>query len=225
MKKLFFWCFLITSIAVLSACWTKQIIQTETTEKINKTWNNIEEKKSINQITTWTKTISTWIKQKINIIKNDTILFWKNKMTIEEIRKEYAIINENVDQYEMIRKNVFWESAEWWWIKYYLDNNTKVKKIVAKYFGEMWDTVYEFYYKNWDMFFIFQQEKNYSKPIYYKWFDENDFIIKENRFYFSEWLMFKRLDNDKKEINKNDETFKDKEKELIEFNIELFGNI
>ncbi len=223
MFKVFFLMFL--SLIVFS--WCSNIQKQTTIEKFKNnssketdkvfTWN--EKKMWNNKNILEDENISEEIVSSPNFNTKETVL--STEEIIKNIRTEYSKINKNINTYKKIEKENNWESTEWGNITYYYDKYNLPKKIIAKYFWEMWDNTYEFYYKDWKVFFVFQFEKKYSTPIYYKWFDENDFIITENRYYFHNNKMIKWLDNSKKNINLNTNEAKNTEKEILKQNYKL----
>lgn len=98
----------------------------------------------------------------VKIIKNELL----QKEKISNIKKEYLIIQENLDKYKKYEKDAFWKSTEGGVVIYYLDNENIIK-IRTQFYGEMWQTISEYYYKNNNLIFVFTQNYSYNRPIYY----------------------------------------------------------
>jgi hypothetical protein len=89
---------------------------------------------------------------------------------------------------------------------------SKLKLIQVVWFGEMGRNEMEYYFDNGKLYFAFNQQFQYNRPIYWgekkvkelndkEVFDSNKTTIKEERYYFNNEVLFLCLDNEKKEID------------------------
>ena len=136
-------------------------------------------------------------------------------MTEEEIvldiRKKFGDINNNINSYKKIKKDLKGESSEGGELKGYF-NNEELKKIVVSYYGEMGKLIEEYYFWNNNLFFVFTQDYLYNMP---KIMDGSKVEkIDENRYYFSAGKLIRWLDPNKEKAAKSKMT--EKEKEILQ---------
>ncbi|MBU0647164.1 hypothetical protein KKC67_01200 [Patescibacteria group bacterium] len=152
------------------------------------------------------------ITQKINIENKQEIVF--------AIKNDFLEINNKINTYKIVEKDIPEESTEGGTAVYYFENEN-LKKIVATYLGESGKTVNEYYYKNEKLIFVLNQRCEYNVPIYDEFFDIKKSNIFEIRYYFNENKLIMWIDEEKKEIDMNSDVFKEKEDEIIKNSIEL----
>ncbi|MES2063488.1 MAG: hypothetical protein V4456_16285 [Bacteroidota bacterium] len=130
------------------------------------------------------------------VILNDTA------KTIEKIREEYKIVNENQTKYHLLEKDLIGETTEGGFLAAYLDGRD-LRKIKATYYKETGKVIEEYYFNQNELFFAFVQEYYYNKPIY----EQGSKIasIKEDRYYFNKKLLLKWLNNRKTKDAKSKE--------------------
>ena len=81
---------------------------------------------------------------------------------IESIRQHYASINQNVNRYRRVKKNLSGFSAEGGELLAYF-HGPSVMKMVATFFGESGRAVEEYYFWNGTLIFVFQTDNRYDK--------------------------------------------------------------
>lgn len=104
------------------------------------------------------------------------------ELIILKIRKEYVSINADSKKYRISLKDIRGLSTEGGELKNYYDGD-ELKKSVLSLFGEMGKSIQEYYFAGEQVFFCFERNTEYDKPIY-----NNDMRIKkieENRYYFN----------------------------------------
>lgn len=160
---------------------------------------------------------------------------YDEKIIISKIRENYAEINNNINTYKKNEKNILGESSEWATATYYKKNNIN-RKIITTYYWETSKSIFELYFnKDGRLDFVFEQSYTYNRPIYQdeelakelddEAFDINKSIITENRYYFYENSLIKRIDNDKNIINTTEEKSKQKQMYFIKYSQELINNL
>lgn len=159
-------------------------------------------------------------KKEINI-SSETRISQSEEYKIELIKNNYSQI-QNYKNFKTETHEIFWESTEWWSYTTFKDNNNLIRKIIVEYFWEIWKTQYEFYYfDNWELSFVLEQNFEYTQPIYTEWFDSNKFSLTENRYYFFWDKLIQKIDNDKNIVK----TDTQKETELLKNSKDLINNI
>lgn len=115
-----------------------------------------------------------------NVYFTDSLI--DTTQVINEIKKQYAKINNEATTYDKVEKEVFDESTEGAiLIGYY--KKRYLKKITGTYYGETGKTIMEYYFNGSDFFFVYTKIFNYEKPIYIDTTAEVK-SIEENRYYF-----------------------------------------
>ena len=170
---------------------------------------NLEVNKKVEEQIDAFKNISQNKEKTLNKNPNKKYLEPTKKEIIDDIKNKFNLIN-SYTWYNIEKKELSW-SSEWGELSIYKKDN-KIKKIVAKYYWEMWNNLYELYFNdNWTIFFIYEKLEEYSEPMYIN--SNPNINIKENRYYFYNNKLYMWLDNQKKEVDKN--KFKLKEAELL----------
>lgn len=130
---------------------------------------------------------------------------------ILEIRKKYADINNNINSYKKVKRDLIGESTEGGELEGYL-NNGELKKLIATYYGEMGKLIEEYYFWDNRLFFVFTQDYIYNKPMS---MDGSKVEKKdENRYYFHKDKLIRWLDPNKAKVNQSKRT--EKEKEILQ---------
>jgi len=135
------------------------------------------------------------------------------KPNIKEIKKNYKEVVKNKNSYFKKSQDLTGGSSEGGQvIAYFEDNN--IRLIDVSWFGEMGKTTRSYYYKNEQLFFIFEQIYTYNAPIYYdketakednsvEFFDNKKTTRLENRYYYKNNELIRVLDHAKKQQNLN----------------------
>ncbi len=95
-------------------------------------------------------------------------------------------------------------------------------------YGETGKMVRDFYFYQGKLFFIFEQNFIYNRPIGWdeemakenndtEWFDEHKTVVEEARFYIKNDCLIRWLDKDKNEINLSEKSNKKQGEELIQY--------
>jgi hypothetical protein len=139
-------------------------------------------------------------------------LFSQNTDSLtKEIRIKYNYTRANLSSFDTTMINIWDESTEGGiGIAFYENSELKLIKVV--FFGEIGRNVTEYYFDNGKLYFSFDQQFKYNRPIYWdetkikelsdkEVFDDKKTIIKEDRYYFNNEVLFLWLDNEKKEID------------------------
>lgn len=104
------------------------------------------------------------------------------ELIILKIRKEYAGINADSKKYHLVLKDIMGLSTEGGELKSYYDGN-ELKKSVLTLFGEMGKTIKEYYFADKQVFFCYERNAGYDKPMYMKDMRINKIV--EIRYYFN----------------------------------------
>ena len=126
------------------------------------------------------------------------------KKRIKVTRKKFKKINLTKDWNEVVEQDI-WETLEGGIATYYIKNN-QLQKIHVRNFGETFQSVQEFYLESGSVFFVFELEYKYNRPMYYDsammienndsevWnFDESEII--ETRHYFNNGNLVRQISN------------------------------
>ncbi len=153
---------------------------------------------------------------------------------ISDIQNNYGRTNNDIETYTKIEKDLLGQSTEGGSVVYYSKNDASqdVEKIVATYFGETGKLVNEFYYKDSVLLFVFEENYEYNRPIYWdeqraeesqdnEVFDLNKSKITESRYYFYNNKLIRWLDENDKEVPVDLNLFKDKEISILQQSKEL----
>ncbi len=146
-------------------------------------------------------------------------LFWglgfvfaqSNDQTLRDIRAEYKIIINNLSSYKKVISDLEIQSTEGGEIIAYFDEND-LKLIITEGYGETGKNRTEYYFKNQELFFVFDQRFDYNRPIYWnkkraeenndnEFFDPQKTKINADRYYFDKEKLFLWLDNEKNKID------------------------
>ncbi len=149
------------------------------------------------------------------IFANNTCENLSFKEKISEIRKNYADINKNLENYK-IQTAPLYDSTEGGKAVDYINEKGDIVKRIETYYGEMGRFVVEYYFYQGDLRFIFTVDINYNAHITSPDFNQFRYTIDENRYYFYCNRMIKWLDQDKNSITPNSKRFKLREQELLD---------
>ena len=133
------------------------------------------------------------------------------KSNIKEIRKNYKEVIKNKNSYFKRSQDLAGGSSEGGQAIAYFDGDI-IRLIAASWFGEMGKTTRSYYYKNEQLFFIFEQIYTYNAPIYYdketakeytniEFFDDKKTSRLEYRYYYKNNKLIRVLDHTKKQQN------------------------
>ncbi|MCK4576021.1 hypothetical protein KAU34_06415 [candidate division WOR-3 bacterium] len=133
---------------------------------------------------------------------------------IEDIRKEFTLINNNTTNYRRVEKTLLAYEDGGEDLEAYFKGN-KIRKIVYKGYGPVIKSVEEYYY--WPtsaLFFVFRKTTNYDKPPMH--FDDAIETTKENRYYFHNNKLIRWLDENKRQVAKTDPQFIQEQKTILD---------
>lgn len=130
---------------------------------------------------------------------------------IIDIRAKYKNIRDNYSTYDTTTVKIWGESTDGGQAVAYYDGEA-IKLIEVTWFGEMGKRKIEYYFDNGQLFFAFNAEYEYNRPIYLdektakeygdnEAFDYSKTKIKEDRYYFNNGRLIRWLDNDRKEVD------------------------
>ena len=130
---------------------------------------------------------------------------------INDIRIKYKNIRDNFSTYDTTMAELWGESTDGGQAVAYYDGEA-IKLIEVTWFGEMGKRKIEYYFDNGQLFFAFNAEYDYNRPMYWdektakeyednEVFDDSKTKIKENRYYFNNGRLIRWLAKDKKEVD------------------------
>lgn len=138
----------------------------------------------------------------------------------QHIRAVYAHINQNQPNLKVATYNIY-QSTEGGKVTLYFDHN-QLKKIKEINYSETGKSIFEYYFDDQGLVFIFKQDHNYNAPITQfeadddiPAFDPNKSRIEENRYYFCQGKMIEWLDENKRPVPPNSKRYIDKQNELL----------
>lgn len=119
---------------------------------------------------------------------------------ITRIRRHYKYINENLNNFDKVELELAGFSTEGGQLTgwSYMGNP---KKAVAEHYGEMGKVLEEYYFFDSDLLFSLRIRSNYDQP-------HGNVVSKVvERFYFHQGKLIRYLDNDKKEVSRDDKRY------------------
>jgi len=139
-----------------------------------------------------------------------------NDEILKKIRAEYKIIQANLTSYKKIYAKSDTESTEGGEVISFFDKN-EIKLIKTISYWETGKNITQYYFKNQKLFFVFDQNFKYNRPIYWdkkkskengdsEYFNPKKTKISADRYYFDNENLFLWLDNDKKNVDLNSGT-------------------
>ncbi len=133
---------------------------------------------------------------------------------IEDIRKEFTLINNNTTNYRRVEKTLLAYEDGGKDLEAYFEGN-KIRKIVYKGYGFTIQAVEEYYYwSSGSLFFVFKKEERYE-PIPPDFIDTELAEVKENRYYFHNNKLIRWLDENKRQASKNDPQFSRAQRNIL----------
>ena len=139
---------------------------------------------------------------------------------INSLKKEYSEINSKLASFSKVKKDVLGQSAEGGNINAFYDQKG-LKKVITTYYGETGKAVNEYYFNKVGIFYIFETEYFYNKPINIRGSKINS--TKENRYYLFKNQLIKWIDSNNKSVNINSKEYQIEKKNLLE-DIDEFKN-
>jgi hypothetical protein len=145
--------------------------------------------------------------------------------TIESVQEFVEIDSVNSDRVTLIKKNFkklndknYWsdfrivsiegESTEGGEAKFFYRNN-EVEKLVVKIYGEMGQTLTEYYLMNNNLSFIYHQDYKYNTHVFQDDFDFDKSDMIDFRYYFEADTIFRILSSEGGEVLYNPPYFKE----------------
>lgn len=151
---------------------------------------------------------------------------------ISNIRNEYKVIRNELATLKKASKPLSGFSAEGGSVHSYRNANNKIRLIKVELYGESGKSFEEFYYKNDNLIFSYQEDHKYNVPftvtkelakeIGIEPFDPKKTKIKENRYYFSGGILIRWIDETKKEVSPKTKEFRDAQENVIKFSNQMF---
>jgi hypothetical protein len=134
---------------------------------------------------------------------------------IASIRQQYAAINSRTRRYRKVRKELLGWSLEGSQLVAYFDGPAIVK-MVLNHYGEMGNTLEEYYYLNGQLIFLYEKVSHYNRPMTGK-------VIRTavQRYYFDNDKMIRWLDETGKPKDPNSADFQTQQKEALESSAEF----
>jgi hypothetical protein len=122
----------------------------------------------------------------------------------KEVRKKFKRIN-STKNWDKIEEVDIWKTLEGGIATFYFKNEN-INKIHIRNFGETFQSVQEFYLENDNLFFVFEIEYRYNRPMYYdttmmlenndnQIFDFDESTITETRHYFENKKLVRQISN------------------------------
>ena len=133
---------------------------------------------------------------------------------ISSIRQRYATINRNQAKYKRVKKELLGFSTEGGELVVYLDGRAIVK-MVATFYGESGRAAEEYYYRGYQLIFVFRKESHYDKPS-----SGRVVSTQQQRFYFNNGQLIKWIDGKGRSVAAGS-TFSSKQEELLKSSKEL----
>lgn len=123
---------------------------------------------------------------------------------LRPIRRNFKTIN-SITKWTTIDSVSLEETSEGGVAKYYYQNG-QLKKIVARYFGETYQQLNEYYLLKGELSFVFEKSIQYNRPIYYdstamrenndaEVFDIDESEIQEDRSYFEAGKLLHKIES------------------------------
>lgn len=127
---------------------------------------------------------------------------------VKTIRSRYDAVEKELSRCKQVKRNLPGESAEGGELTAYLSGES-LRKLVAKFYGEMGQAREEYYFWEDRLFFVLRAESRYDKPLSGKVISKS-----EERFYFADNALIRWLDPRKKPVSVGPE-FQQRERDLL----------
>lgn len=132
-----------------------------------------------------------------------------NNSWVKDIRSAYTEIRANLDAYDTTMIHIWDESTEGGQATAYYDHGV-LQLIEVVWLGETGKHQMEYYFKDEQLIFAFDQDFAYNRPIYWdeetatangdnEVFDPKKTTVQEDRYYFNNEKLFLWLDHDGQE--------------------------
>jgi len=142
--------------------------------------------------------------QEKDSLKSDTVFEGYLGERLKPIRENFKRINE-ITAWSSIDKRKLNQSTEGGAATYYILKDTLLK-VVAIHFGETGKSIQEFYTKNGQLSFVFEQQYQYNRPITWdstamkenndkETFDIDKSEVIEDRSYFENGVLIQQINN------------------------------
>lgn len=142
--------------------------------------------------------------QEKDALKRDTVFEEYLGERLKPIRANFKRINE-ITEWTSVDKRKLNQSTEGGAATYYFLQDTLLK-VVAIHFGETGKNIQEFYTKNGQLSFVFEQQYQYNRPITWdstamkenndtETFDINESEIIEDRNYYENGVLIRQINN------------------------------
>jgi len=132
------------------------------------------------------------------------------EIIIKRIRAEFNKINSDTSKMRVIKEDVSGQSTEGGTATTFYENND-LRKLRVVFYGETGNSQTEYYFLNGQLFFCFEQNNHYNKPMY----EKNIKVDKreENRFYFNKQKLIRWVTDNGKITDKT--SYPSKEREIL----------
>jgi len=144
------------------------------------------------------------------LITQTNIEIFQDKIT--QIRKWYAETNHNIEKYEKVSRTFFGKSSEGSDLTLFREKDYVVKMIQSD-IGAMGRVHTEYYMNENNLYFIFQKQLLYDRPLIDK--DAKLDKVVENRYYFWEGEMIRWINEQGEQVEPSSDNFKSQAKQLL----------
>jgi len=133
------------------------------------------------------------------------------EIIIRKIRKEFNRINSDTSKMKVVKEDISGQTTEGGAITKFYESNI-LKKARLVFYGETGKSITEYYFLNGQLFFCFEQNDQYNKPMY----ERTSKVDKkeENRFYFHKQKLIRWITGKGKIADKS--LYNAKEKEILD---------
>lgn len=128
--------------------------------------------------------------------------------TVTNARRNYHRIEKSLKNYTRVETDLMGESTEGGKLTAYFAKSA-ARKISARYYGEMGQTLNEYYFWNGRLFFVLSTQMNYDKPF------GKVVSRKQNRYGFSGGKLARWIDENAKTRASSDKQFTFQEREVL----------
>src|SRR5688572_2856792 len=136
---------------------------------------------------------------------NDSVEIW-----INEIKKEYANINNDTAKLRIVQEDIFSQTTEGGFSRKFYDGTT-LRKAIFTFFGETGQSTDECYLLNGEIIFVYQRLVLYKSPIYMGKTEIKN--REENRYYFKNQKLIQWIGPDNVVVNEG--LYPEKENEIL----------
>lgn len=150
---------------------------------------------------------------------------WADDPRIEQIRHTYQEVQQSLKTLKVTAFEPTINSTEGVEALKYMDKQGQLKLIKFTAFGEMGQSIKQYYFKNKQLVFVLATDKDYQVPFYIdsqkakelgvQPFDPKKVITTERRYYFYQRHLIRMLGVNKESIAASDPSFKQAEQDLL----------